>query len=558
MLARLRVTLFFIILIFGLIISRLFYWQVTSADNLSGLGEDQTLLSSLIPAQRGRIYSSDGSPFVINQKSYLIFAEPKKMKDPQNIIEVLSRELEIPIATLSSKLNEKKLNWVPLIDNIDEAKMKKIKESRIEGIGFREGFMRYYPEGSMSAHLLGFVGKSSKGEDHGYFGIEGYYDEQLKGRNGILKQDKDALGNPILSGKLDEISAQNGRDLTLTIDKTVQFIVEEKLKEGIEKYKAKGGTAVVMNPYTGAILAMASFPSYDPKLFNQYEQQLYKNPAVAASYEPGSTFKVLIVASALNEGKIKTDTKYNETGPLEIGGYTINTWNQKYHGQITPSQILEYSSNVGMVFIEKELGNDNLIRYIKKLGFGELTEVDLQDEASSDLRPLNKWYEIDYATASFGQGIAVTPIQMLRAVSAIANGGKLMKPFLVKKIQDKERTIEIKPKIERDVFKKEVSSAVSEMMYLAVENGETRRLKPVGYKIAGKTGTAQIPIKGHYDAAKTIASFVGFAPVGNPNFVMLITLTEPSTSQWGSETAAPLFFNIAKELFPYFGISPSS
>jgi cell division protein FtsI/penicillin-binding protein 2 len=410
----------------------------------------------------------------------------------------------------------------------------------------------------MAAHILGFTGKNYKGESQGYFGVEGFYDEQLRGRDGILKREADVLGNPIILGKNEEISAEDGRDLYLTIDKTVQYIVESKLKEGMERYQALGGTVIVYEPATGAILACASFPSYNPAKFEEYPSGVYANPAIASSYEPGSTFKVLVMAAALNEEKIKPDAKYDETGSLEIGGYTIKTWNDKYHGKISISQILEYSSNVGMVFVGNNLGEDMLVKYIENLGFGSKTDIDLQEESSPDIRPRNKWYKIDYATASFGQGIAVTPLQMIRAVSAIANEGKLMKPYVVKSIKlIKGKVITTKPQVEKQIFKREVAAFVSELMAEAVENGETRNLRPIGYRIAGKTGTAQVPIAGHYDTEKTIASFVGFAPVDKPKFVMLVALREPSASIWGSETAAPIFFEIAKELFSYYRISPS-
>jgi len=555
---RLRFVFNLFCFLFITVILRLFFWQVTSFDKLKSAAEKQTLTSLTIAAKRGRIFSSDGSPLVINQPAYLLFVEPYKLKDIENTSTILANVLDIPVASIAATLSDTKLRWVPIADKLDEKKFEEIKKYNLTGIGFLENSKRYYPESSMAAHLLGFVGKNSTGIDQGYFGLEGYYDEQLRGRDGRLKIEEDALGNPILSGKIEEIPAENGRDLYLTIDKTVQFIAENKLKEGIEKYGAKGGSVVLLEPYTGAVLAMASFPSYDPGVFSSFPTEYYKNPVIVSSYEPGSTFKVLVMSAVLNEGKVTPDVKYNEEGPIEVGGYIIRTWNQKYHGEIDLAKILEYSSNVGMVFVGGKLGHAPFINYIERLGFGNLTEVDLEEETSSSLRPKNKWYEIDYATASFGQGIAVTPLQMVRAVTTIANGGKLMRPYLVKKIRDsKGKEIEILPKTEAKIFKPETTNVVAEMMAGAVNNGETRFLNPSRYRIAGKTGTAQIPISGHYDTNKTITSFVGFAPVDAPKFIMLVTLSEPTASPWGSETAAPIFFNIAKELFSYWGISPS-
>lgn len=554
---RLSVIFIFFFICFSLILVKLFFLQVISFENLAGLAEKQRSSELTLAASRGRIFASDGSPLVINKKTYGVFLEPKNISDKEKVINTLAKELDIPSASISSKLNNTSFLWLPIAHQIEEDKKEEIALYKLPGVGFIDETKRYYPEASMAAHVLGFVGKSSAGDDQGYFGLEGYYDQQLRGRVGRLTQEIDPAGNPILTGSRQAVPAEDGRDLKLYLDKTIQFIAEKNLKDGIERYGAAGGTVVVMDPKTGGILAMASYPSYDPADFREFPQEFYKNPAASGSYEPGSTFKVLVMASAINEGKVKSDTVMDENGPVEIGGYTINTWNQKYHGKITMREVLDYSSNVGMVFVEKQMAKDLFLRYIESLGFGQSTGIDLQEETSPELRPKNKWYEIDYATASFGQGIAVTPLQMVRAVAAIANGGKLMEPHMVKEIKLPNGTsISVAPKVVKQVFKPEITSVLTEMMVSAVDNGETRRLKPAGFRIAGKTGTAQIPIAGHYDSEKTITSFVGFAPVENPRFVMLVTLREPTASPWGSETAAPIFFAIARELFSYLGISP--
>jgi len=554
---RMNFIFFLFFLIFCLIIIRLFLWQIASSDRLGGLAEKQRLVTLTIPAQRGKILASDGSPLVINQTAYGIYLEPYKISDREKTISFLSKELDTDPSSISAQIKESLL-WIPIAHKLDEEVKERIESKQLSGVVFTEEDKRYYPEASMAAHMLGFVGKNAKGEDQGYFGLEGYYDEQLRGRNGVVHQETDAFGNPILAGELTKIPAENGRDLTLYLDKTIQYIVETKLREGVERFKAKGGSAVVFDPESGGILAMASLPSYDPAIFSQFPTEFYKNPAISLSYEPGSTFKTLIMASALNEGKVTPETKYNEEGPVEIKDYTINTWNKKYHGEITLSEILQYSSNVGMVFVGSKLGKDLFLNYLERLDFGDLTGIDLQEEATPPLRSKSKWYDIDFATASFGQGIAVTPLQMVRAVGAIASGGRLLEPHVVKSIKTNDgKIIYTSPKVERIVFKPEVTRIVAEMMVSAVDNGETSRIKPPGFRIAGKTGTAQIPIAGHYDTEKTIASFVGFAPVDKPRFVMLVTISEPSTSPWGSETAAPIFFSIAAELFSYLGISPS-
>ncbi|KKS98577.1 MAG: peptidoglycan glycosyltransferase, cell division protein FtsI (penicillin-binding protein 3) [Candidatus Gottesmanbacteria bacterium GW2011_GWA2_43_14] len=534
---------------------RLFYWQVFSFDSLKFIASQQTNISSIEKAARGSIYSSDNSPLVINQPAYLVFAEPKSMRDKESTIKQLSEILSLDSASVSAKLNNDKLSWVPIAEKVETETADKLKKVNLPGIGLIEDAKRFYPEASMAAHLLGFVGKNQNGDDQGYFGLEGFYDDQLKGRNGYLREERDPSGNPIIAGDRTVVRAENGRDLILSLDRTVQYIVEDKLKKGLEKYGAAGGSVIVMEPATGAILSMASFPSYDPVNRQEFDESFYKNPAIASSFEPGSTFKVLVMASAVNEDKVSADMEYDEKGPVTIGQYQIKTWNQEYHGMIKVPEILQYSSNVGMVFIAEKLGNDNLLKYIKNLGFGDLTDIDLQDEGTPELRPENKWYTIDFATVSFGQGIAATPLQMIRAVAAIANGGQLVQPAVVSKIRENSgRVITVKPKIQKRIFSAGAASLVKEMMVQAVEKGETKFLKPIGIRVAGKTGTAQIPISGHYDTEKTIASFVGFLPADNPKFVMLVTLREPTTSPWGSETAAPLFFTIAQDLISYYQI----
>jgi cell division protein FtsI/penicillin-binding protein 2 len=303
---------------------------------------------------------------------------------------------------------------------------------------------------------------------------------------------------------------------------------------------------------------MASYPSYDPLRYDAFDKTLYKNPIVAGSYEPGSTFKVLVMAAALNEHAVTATTTMNEDGPVTVGEYTIRTWNDQYLGVQTMTDVIQHSSNVGMVFVGRELGKDRLLQYIRQFGFGTTTGVDLEDEFSPELRPDNQWTDIDLATTTFGQGIAVTPLQMVRAVAALANGGVLMEPHVIKSITDaRGKIIEIQPKPIKNIIGKEAADVIKEMMINAVDNGEAKWAKPKGYRIAGKTGTAQIPVAGHYDNTKTIASFVGFAPADDPIFTMLVTLREPTSSQWGSETAAPLFFNIAQDIFRYKGIPPA-
>jgi cell division protein FtsI/penicillin-binding protein 2 len=400
------------------------------------------------------------------------------------------------------------------------------------------------------------VGKDTVGEAKGYFGLEGLYDLELRGRSGVVSQEKDASGKPILIGEYHELEAVNGRSLVLNLDRAVQKIVEDYLNKGLAKYKASKGEVIVMDPKSGKIIAMAAFPNYDPANYEEFDKNLFRNPCIAETYEPGSTFKVLVMAAAIDSGVVKPDTVCDIcSGPVRIGSYTIGTWNDQYHPGIDMKGVIERSDNVGMVFVSQKLGKEKLLDYLTKFGIGKKTGIDLEEEQSPELRNSENWKDIDVATAAFGQGVAVTAMQMVRSVAAIANHGLLPTPQVVNRVIG-ESEIPLSINIPNRVISEKTAAAMTKIMVNAVDKGEAKWAKPKGYNIAGKTGTAQVPVSGHYDDEKTIASFVGFAPAENPLFVMLVKLREPQTSPWGSETAAPLWFSIAKELFLYYGVQP--
>lgn len=533
------------------IIVKLFFIQIISSSSFS----QNYLQLRKIPPTRGIIFDRHYQPLVTNQVTYLLYIEPNKITDKEVFIGKIEKIIHLGKATLEAKLKTGKY-WVPVVNQLDEKVKREIMRLKLEGVGFEENKRRYYPEGSLAAHLLGFVGKNEKGEDIGYFGIEGYWDKDLAGLPGILKTERDILGVPIFVGVQDKVEAEDGADLILTIDKTVQMLAKEKLKLGLERYGAREGCIIVANPSTMEILSLVCLPDFDPNKYYQFSEEYFKNPAISNLYEPGSIFKPLIMAAALNEKKISLSEFYNEKGPIEIDGYEIRTWNNKYEGKISITRIIEKSSNVGMVYVGEKLGREKILFYLKQFGVGELTGIDLQGEVAGFLREKKDWYPIDYATVTFGQGIVVTPIQMVRAFSSLVNGGIIFKPFVVKEIKRGDETLRIRPQKERQVISVLVSEKIKKILESAVENGEVRWAKPKGYRIGGKTGTAQVPIKGHYDPTKTIASFIGFAPVDNPKFIILVMLKEPSASPWGSETAAPLFFELAKELLVYYNIAP--
>lgn len=558
-----------------LVIARLFYWQFIAKIPNSG----QSLKNDEIPAERGEIFAYDNFPLVANDEAFLIYGQPNEVTAKEEIAKIIapyliSEKFATQEANLSdgqiklkeeeikkqeteviTRLNNKSLVWVQIAKKAPKEVKQKLEAAEIKGVGFEPDSKRYYPEASMAAHVLGFVGQDKFGADTGYFGLEGYYERILKGQPGKLGRKLDPFGLPILVDRYLDLSPKKGSSLHLTIDRTIQFIIEATLKKSVEKYGAKEGTVIVSDPKTGHILAMATYPNYNPQARLGYEEKLYKNPAVGDTYEPGSTFKLFAAAAALDLSLVRPATRCPIcSGPREIGGFEISTWNKKYYKDSTLVEILQHSDNVGITYIADQLGIDNLFAYIKKFGFGELTGIDLQEEATGNIREKDQWRPIDLATASFGQGLAVTGIQMVQAVSAFANGGKLITPKVTDAIQSENKQQKVEPDQVRQIISPKTAAQITEMMVNAVREGEARVFAPKDYAIAGKTGTAQIPVAGHYDPEKTIASFIGFAPAQDPKFVMLVRFTEPSSSPFGSETAAPTFFEIATELFNYWGI----
>lgn len=568
------------VIIFAVVVAaRFFYWQF-----FSRFARERGIVSpdNELPAARGEIFTSDGFPLVINQQAFLLYGKPREVKNPTEVAKKLApnlisekfatssaqllpddqktkdEEIKNKESEIANKLTAPDPFWVQLARKVPLLAREKIESANLDGFGFEKDEKRFYPEASMAAQLLGFVGSDKLGHDTGYYGLEGYYNLRLEGKPGRFGQESDPFGLPILVGRYRPISPVKGSSLHLNIDRSIQFMVEEKLRRATEKYGAKSGTVIVANPHNGHILAMATYPTYNPGLREEFNEDFYKNPAVSDTYEPGSTFKLITMAAALDLGLVEPNTRCHIcSGPRQIGGFEISTWNKKYRPDSTMTEVIIHSDNIGMTFVADKLGVGKFYEYITKFGFDKITGIDIQEESPGFVRSKQEWKPIDLATASFGQGIAVTPIQMIQAVSAIANGGKLTTPAVVNKIiEDKTETL-VYPEKKYQVITARTAAQITEMMVNAIDKGEARAFAPIGYRIAGKTGTAQIPVAGHYDPNKTIASFIGFAPAENPKFVMLVRFTEPTSSPFGSETAAPTFFAIAKELFNYWGISPS-
>ncbi len=549
-----KIRLLFLLFCGGLtaIIIKLCFVQVVYPSYFSA----DYITTSKITPERGKILDRNYEPMAINQTKYLLYVEPQKMKSKEQVVENIDKVLELGEATIESRIDPSKV-WVSVKGNISKENKEKLEALKVPGIGFQEETHRFYPEASLSAHLLGFLGKNKDGDQVGYFGIEGYYDRDLAGLPGVLKSERDLFNRPIFVGTQEKVDANDGRDFVMTVDKSVQHIIKEQLKAGMERFKAKSACVIAANPKTMEIIGLSCLPDYDPGEYYEFSEKDFINSTISSGYEPGSTFKPLVMAAAIEEGVIKPDDIYDEAGAVTLSGYRIQNWNDQYEGKITATRILEKSSNVGMVHVGELLGKEKLHDYILKYGFGDYTNIDLQGETTGSVKPLDAWYPIDAATMAFGQGILVTPMQLIRGFAAVINGGKLMRPYVVKEVIENGYHKERQPQVQRRVLSEKTSAIMRKMLVSTVAHAEAKWDIPEGFTFGGKTGTAQIALEGKYDASKTIASFIGFAPAEDPQFLVLVIIREPESSSWGSETAAPLFFDIAKELLIYYNIPAS-
>jgi len=555
---RYRFVFSLLLLMFVAILGRLFYWQVVRASDLYILAQSQYGKVLQITPKRGEMRTLDGFPIAANKVSYLVFANPRQIKDKKEVSKIISKVLDIDVASISAQLELPRF-WVPLKHDADFKTKKAIESLEIAGIGFEEKYTRLYAEASMAAHLLGIVGKNDEGKDKGYFGLEGYYDRLLGGKEGYIVKIQDALGRPILSKNSENKTYVDGSSLILGIERPIQFMVEKKLKEGVEMYGADSGMIGVMNPETGRIIAMASYPAFNPGEYSLLSEDIFVNPFVSSGYEPGSTLKPIVMAVAFEEGVVDPDTKCPICdGPLTIGEYEIRTWNDEYRKGSNMVDIIVHSDNIGMVYVAQKLGVDRMISSLTKFGIGNLTYIDSQGEIAPSLKAREAWYPVDLATSGFGQGISVTPIGLLTAFSAIANSGKMMQPQIVAAVESPTGEVSrIEPKALGTPISEATAKVMTEILVTAVNKGEAQWARLKGYRIAGKTGTASIPVKGHYDPSSTIASFIGFAPADNPKFAMLVILNKPTVAIFGAETAAPIFFSISRDILSYYEIPPS-
>jgi cell division protein FtsI/penicillin-binding protein 2 len=537
--ARITVLVGAFALIYGLLGFRFYDIQVNEGDHYEAEASTINSFGDLLTPRRGSIYFSDRDgekvSAAINKEYPIIYAVPNEMDDPDLVARTLAPQItDKTYEELKALLSKEDDPYEPLIKRPDEAQVKFIQENNLPGVYIGNALSRYYPLEDIGAHVLGFASTNELVWD-GQYGTENYYNQRLGGVAG--KSSGDRVKSPL-----------HGRDIQLTINADIQTQAENILKNLITDYRGSGGTVIVAEPDTGKILTMASFPNFNPNEYGESEVSYFMNPAVESVYEPGSIFKVITMASALDAGKITPDTTYYDSGELTLNEHTIKNWDLKANGTISMTNVIERSVNTGAAFAERQLGHENFYEYLNKFGFKEPTNIDLPGEVVGSLLPLEEDVrDVNYATASFGQGISTTPIRLIMAVASIANGGYLMRPYL---------NAENKPERLGRTISREASRQMVDMMVSAVDKALIAKIK--GYSVAGKTGTAEVPSfggKGGY-TDEVINTYIGFAPAYDPKFIILVRLDKPYGAPLAGLTVVPAFRELADFVINHYNIPP--
>lgn len=553
--------------LFGLIIiARLFTLQVWQHGLYTALAAGaHDVFQQLIP-HRGSIFVQDGNggtmPVALSRDVFLVFADTHAVVDPEKTARAIDDALFIGDAKrweiyqlMKDHPNDA---HVPLVQRVSEEDKIKLETKQLAGINFLRQPYRYYPEGSVGAHVIGFFGLQDDGKPIGRYGVEGYFNRELAGRAGAVRGERDAIGAWIPFGRREYRAAKNGADITLTINRTVQYEVCTDLERRAKEFEATGAAVVVMDPKTGAILALCSYPLFDPNTYNKVENiQYFNNHAIFTAYEPGSIMKPLAMAAAIDQEVLTPETTFVDEGMRMIDGFKIKNAGEKKYGERTMREVLINSINTGMVFVTERLGQKLMREYIEHYGFGAKTGIELDTEVAGTIASLEEDAFVYAATASFGQGITATPLQMAQAYSALANGGTMVKPYIIEKIQDGDRVIfEGKPSQHTEVLSPRAAAITADMMVSVVDEGHAKTARVEGYRIAGKTGTAEIAEGAGY-GEDTIHSFVGFGPVEDPKFVMITKFERPKNARYAESTAAPVFGELARFILQYMKVPPS-
>jgi len=559
---RLRAALGVVWLVGLFLAARLFWWQIVEMDTLTTRAGEQLKYHSPIPARRGDIVTADGTLLATDVFLYNVIATPKDLPDSEQVARKLAPILGQPYDTLLAKLRAREANVV-LAQDVPQTVSNAVQSLKRElkltgGLGVEGALRRVYPANAFAAQVVGFVNLMRQPAS----GIEYKFDAELRGTDGAITGISNALRNIVPSDVPTIKPAIDGARITLTLHSGIQRIAEAELASAVRAARATGGTIIVMEVKTGAILAMASYPTADLNAFRDpANKDKYTNPAISAQYEPGSVFKIITTACALEAGTVNANSVFEDFGPIIIGGGEIKNHDNLKPGRVSLTDVLRMSLNVEAAKMSVGLGAGRFYECVRQFGFGAVTHIELAGEAAGKVKSVGdgEWREVELATNAFGQGIAVTPLQMITAVSAVANQGKLMRPYIVQEVQPangKARVTPIQPV--RAVIRPETAQTLTKILADAIIAESNNKAVVPGYRIAGKTGTAQIPIVGMLDPEWTIASFVGYLPADDPRYAILVKIDKPQTSEWGSQVASPVFASVAKQLVSLVGLPPDS
>jgi stage V sporulation protein D (sporulation-specific penicillin-binding protein) len=532
---------------------RLLYLQFYRSTWLTESATEQRVREIPVEAKRGIVFDRNGKELGVSVSTESVYAIPAEIKDASDTAAKLAAILALDENKLTEKLKRRQaFTWVKRKVNTETAKA--INQLNLPGIGLTEESQRYYPNDNAAAHVLGFTGIDSQGLD----GVELTFDNYLKGRPGSIVIEYDARGREIPYATHRFVPPVAGQNIYLTIDLVIQKIVERELDRVMQETQAKGATVIILQPRTGEILALANRPDYNPNHFADFSPKLWRNIAISNAYEPGSTFKIVTTASVLGEKIVTPGERFFDPGVVEVQGRQIHCWKEGGHGSQTFEEVVKNSCNVGFVNLGLRLGRDPFYKYLSAFGFGKPTGIDLPGEAKGIVIDKNQVKPINIATMAMGQSIAVTPIQLLTALAAVANDGQLTRPQIVRQVKDNNGEIlrDFSPDVVNQVLEAQTAAQVKEILEQVVENGTGKNAAIEGFRIAGKTGTAQKVGAGGYMPGKYVASFAGFAPVDNPQVAMLVVIDEPVGFYYGGQIAAPVFNAVMKDVFQYLKVSP--
>ncbi|MDO8470832.1 MAG: penicillin-binding protein 2 [bacterium] len=556
--SRWRITFILVLLcLFGAAaLVRLGFLQIVSSGFYKALAQGQQQVSSLAKGERGQILSQDKKgnlyPLASNKRISSVFLSPPEIEDKDLAIRILSDILSVSKDVLSEKVSERESLYELIAKDITQEQVDAIEEHHLAGVYVGQDVVRSYPQGAFASRILGFTNQDGQGQ----YGIEENFNATLEGKEGIDQSAQNPGGYLFLSP---ESQVADGKDVVLTIDYNIQSQAESLLGKKAESLEYDEGTIVVADPISGKILALAVYPNFDPNSYGKVgDLSLFQNPAVQSLFEPGSIFKPITMASAIDKGKVTPETEYVDKGILHVGTQFITNYDQRTYGKRTMTEVLEFSINTGAVFAEEQLGSENFLQYIKKFGILEPTHIDLPGEVYSENREFQKGYAINFMKAAFGQGIEMNPLQILRAFFTFTNKGIRVDPYIMQGVADEENIPREENRVQ--VVSADTASKITSMLVKVVEDGFGKRARIPGYYIAGKTGTAQIPWSalgisksGYSD--KTIQSFIGYAPAYDPKFIILVSLKNPNTGT-AEYSAIPMFHDLAKYIIDYYQIPP--